>query len=349
MTFEGETMQVNPYDAYMGEATEDLANRIVMDAMNGVLRPTAPTKADKQLARTQALKDRIQELIQENKLQQREGASLYQTIYDLSLQLDKAQSRYETLRQNANRRVAEVRAEGAARAAEVKAAERARAEGLLEEQKQHYLDIAKRARERRERTTSRSKVRRLIDDLNRRLANPTEKKYVPQELIRLTVDVLSAIDTDSGRGGEKLAAKLERIRTMYDSYQKDPKYAAVYDEVAAEMLRDMCVKVGNTGLYQMNQDQLETVYKTLKALTHIIDTAVKVKIGTEERNAWEIAQEMTGETRQIPKAQKGWLKQHWLPAGLRPDVAFKRFAGFKKNSAWESVVRMLNDGQLKQT
>lgn len=349
MGFDGEEIQVNPYDAYIGEASEDLANRIVMDAMEGVLRPTAPTKADKQQARTQALRDRIQELKKDNKLQQREAASLYQTIYDLSLQLDRAQSRYESLRQASQRRLAQVRTEGAARAAEIKANERARAEGLLEEQKQHYLDIAKRARERRENTASRSKIRKLIDDLNRRLAKPTEKKYVPQELIRLTVDVLSVIDTDSGRGGEKLAAKLERIRTMYDSYQKDPKYSAVYDEVAAEMLADMCVKVADTGLYKMNQDQLETVYKTLKALTHIIDTAVKIKIGTEEYNAWEQAQEMTQETREIPKAQKGWLKQHWIPAGLRPSVAFNRFGGFKKNSAWSRAFRLLNDGQLKQT
>ena len=349
LSFDEGDIEVNPYDAYIGEASEDLANRIVMDAMDGVLRPTAPTRADKQQARTQALKDRIQQLKAENKLEQREAARLYQTIYDLSLQLDKAQSRYETLRQKAEYREAEVRRQGAARAAEIKATERARAEGLLEEQKQHYLDIAKRARQRRENTTSRAKIRRLIDELNRRLAKPTEKRYVPQELIRLTVDILSVIDVDSGRGGENFAQKLERLRTMYDSYQKDPRYAAVYDEVAAEMLRDMCVKIGDTKLYSMNESQLETVYNTLKALTHIINDAIKVRIGTEERNAFEVAQEMTGETRQIPKAQRGWLKQHLLPAMLDPLRAFRRFGGNKMNSAWESVARMLDQGQLKQT
>ncbi len=58
---------------------------------------------------------------------------------------------------------------------------------------------------------------------------------------------------------------------------------------------------------------------------------------------------MTAETRGIPKAQQGWLREHFLPAHLRADVAFRRFAGHKKGSTWEKVARMLNDGQLKQT
>ncbi len=342
-------MEVNPFEQYMGEAAEDLANRITMDAMDGVLRANEPTTADKQKARTKALQEQIQQLKAEKKLDAKEAASLYRTIYDLSVALDKAESRYTTLRTEADYRAAQLRAEGSARATEIQAKERERAARQIAELKKHYKEIEKRARERRNNTGVRRKIRDLIDDLNRRLAKPSEKKYVPTEFVRLTVDVLDMIDFDSGRGGDAFAQKIQQLRTMYDSYRQNPTYAAVFDDVAAEMLRDLSVKIGDTKLYEMNTEQLEAVYNTLKALTHIIDDAVKIRIGNEERNAFEVAQTMTQETRDIPKAQKGWAKQHYIPAHLRPDVAFRRFAGFKKNSAWESMCRMLNDGQLKQT
>lgn len=120
-------MEVNPFAQYMGEAMEYLANQITMDAMSGVLRQTELTTADKQKARTKALQEQIQELKAENKLSAREAASLYHTIYDLSIQLDKAESRYQTLRTEADYRAAQVRAEGAARATEIQAKERERA------------------------------------------------------------------------------------------------------------------------------------------------------------------------------------------------------------------------------
>lgn len=359
MTLEGETMHVNPYDAYMGEATEDLANRIVMDAMNGVLRPTAPTKADKQQARTQALKDRIQELIQENKLQQREGASLYQTIYDLSLQLDRAQSRYETLRQNANRRVAEVRAEGAARAAEVKASERARAEGLLEEQKQHYLDIAKRARERRENAVSvrtyRSRIMKLYKDFVRQIQHPTEAKHIPPQLMQQAAAILSALNMDNSRegskAGQKLKEKLATLKATYDGIQKDPDFraAAAYDPIVSEMMQTMIDQVGDTPINQMSVQQLEIVYNVLKAMQVTAKNAMKIQLGNEERDAYQASVQMTNETRSSPNKAGTGLFARWLNSQLSPERMFNRLGGNHKNSMWSKVYQMLNGGQLKST
>lgn len=341
-------IEVNPFEQYMGEAVEEIANRIVMDAMSGVLRPTEPTSADKQRARTQALRDQIIQLRDENKLERREGAHLYNTIYDLSMQLDKAESRYKSLRQEADYRTAQVRAEGRARAAEIKAAERERAAGQVAALKEHYREMQRNARQRREDADTRRKIRKLIDELNARLKNPTEKRHIPRELVQQSIEVLRMIDLDNGRS-ESLTERLATIRTMYEGYQNNPTYAIVYDDITAEMLKNLAETIGNTKLLNMSQAQLDAVYEALKSLNHVIHESINVRIGNEERSAYELAQEMTEETRQIPKAQKGWVKGKYLPAHLRADVAFRRFAGFKKNSAWEAMCRVLNDGQLRQT
>lgn len=359
MTFDDVSLQVNPYDAYMGEASEDLANRIVMDAMEGVLRPTAPTKADKQQARTQALKDRIQELKTEQKLSQREAASLYQTIYDLSLQLDRQQSRYETLRQGAERRVAQVRAEGSARAAEIKAKERARADDLLAEQKKHYLDIAKRARERRETAISvrtyRQRIMKLYKEFVREIQHPTETKHIPPQLMTQATGILAALNMDNSREGSKagqiLKEKLAALKVAYDAIQRDKDFrsAAVYDPIISEMMQTMIEQVGDTPINQMSEQQLEIVYNVLKAMKTTASKAMKIQLGNEERDAYQTSVQMTNETRSSPNKAGTGLFARWFNSQLSPERMFHRLGGYHKNSTWSKVYQMLNGGQLKST
>ena len=340
----GEGLTVNPFEQYMGEATEALTNDIIKDALDGIMRP-ATTDADRWKSRREFLNAQIKDLKKQGALQDKEAARLWATVADLSLQLDKADSKYKTLQAEANYRAEQLKIEGRQRAVEIRAAEREKAAEQVQALKDYYARMA----QKRANTGTRRQIRKMVDDLNARLARPSENKHVPRELVQQTVDVLRMIDYDSGRGGEKFAERIAKIRNMYDSYQNNETYAVAYDEVTAEMLKNLAVAVDGKSLYQMDEQQLDTVYTTLKSMIHVIDNAVKVRIGNEERNAFDVSREMTQETRAIGKEQKGWLRQHFLPAHLRADVAFNRFGGFKKNSAWQAAARMLNDGQLKQT
>lgn len=272
VVLEGEALEVNPFEAYMGEAVEDMANRIVMDAMSGVLRPTVPTKADKQQARTQALKDQILELKAENKLEQREAARLYQTIYDLSVQLDKAESRYETLRQEADYRATQIRAEGAARAAEIKARERARANDLLKEQKEHYLEMAERAKERREESAGVTKYRKQVEKqankLYEMLMTNSNDLHVPEVLKAPLGEFLESLDFSSKRslaGGtetkadQKFGARLLRLQQMLENQQR-------YID------GDQNVKSDLGGYIDVSSDMLEY----LRNVSEMITTALNV-------------------------------------------------------------------------
>ena len=340
--------EVNPFTQYEGEATEYLANRIVFDAMNGIMRPEPATDADRVQSRMDAVRETVAEQVRQGNISKARGDQIIEIAERPLAELDAATTIYQKVNRYAEARMAQVQAEGKARAAEIKAKERAKANEKIAALRDHYQAAAKKARQGRQNTASRGKIRKLINELNAKLAKPSENRYVPLELVQVTIDVLEMIDVDTGRSA-RVAEKLADIRAMYEGYKTDPKYSVVYDETVADMLDNLALTIRGAKLAEMNEQQLDAVYQTLKSLNHVISHAVNVKIEGEERSAYEVSREMTAETRDIPKAQTSWLKNKWLVSHLRADVMFDRFGGFKKNSAWSQVGRMLNDGQLKQT
>lgn len=203
------------------------------------------------------------------------------------------------------------------------------------------------------RRDTRRKVEKLAKELQRRVLKPSEKRYIPADLMRQTVDVLQAINLDSSRpgtkSGEALRARLLEMQDRYRALETDETYkSASYDPTVAEMLKNMVQTVGDTPINKMTAAQLESVYNTLRAMTHVIQTGIKVKIAGEERDAWEVAHDMTRETRSVNKPKDSRLNG-WLNLQLSAERMFRRLGNYTKNSAWEKVYRMLNDGQLKMT
>lgn len=291
-------IEVNPFERHMGEAVEEIANRIVMDAMSGVLRPTEPTSADKQRARTQALRDQILQLRDENKLERREAGRLYQTIYDLSLALDKSESKYESLRQAADYRTAQMMAEGRARATEAKAKERERAARQISALKEHYKEVNQQAKERREESAGITKYRKQVDKkakaLYDLLLTNSNDKHVPQALKEPLAEFLETLDFSSRRklngGAEtrndaKMGTKLQKLQQLLDRQQhviegaedKTDDDLDSYLDIAPDMLdylREMNEKVTaamDTGrdftINQMSAEELKGLSKLLSNLT----------------------------------------------------------------------------------
>lgn len=306
----------NPFAQDQDQITAELANTILGDAISENLRQVAPTLADKQQAKIKALQAR-------NK------------------------ARMDALRQQKNERIADVYRKGIAMRDQALAKERAAKYEKIEALKKHYAAKEQRAAERRNNSRIRVKIRKLINDLNARLKSPNQKKYVPVEFVQATVDLLNMINLDTGRS-ESLSAKLGQIRNMYDSYKQNDTYSVAYDETMSDMLKELAAKIGDTPLHKMTADQLGSVYNALKSLHYVINNAVKVRIMEDEYNAFDLSRTMTQETRSVPKAQSNAFTK-WLTAHLRADVMFSRLGGFVKNSTWDLMARMLNDGQLKQT
>ena len=200
----------------------------------------------------------------------------------------------------------------------------------------------------------RKRIDKLWKELNARVTNPSEKKRIPVELMQQTLDVLEALNMDTSRegskAGEKLRAKLDSLQARYRELQNDPDFrrAAVYDAQVAEYLTNMIAQVGDTPINKMSVAQMETVLETLKAMVYTANRALKLKLGEQELEAYEVSKAMTRETRSVEKPKTGFLST-WINAQLSPERMFNRLGGYSKDSYWGKVYGMLNEGQLKQT
>ncbi|MBQ6398195.1 MAG: hypothetical protein IJI06_08635 [Oscillospiraceae bacterium] len=225
-------MEVNPYEQYMGEAVEHLANQISMDVLNGMLRPTPPTDADRAKTRRDELNRHIKELVAENKMQKKEAAELWATISTLSQALDKAEAQYETLKADSEARTMQIFAEGKARETEIQARERARAAEKIQALKEHYKEVEQNAQERRKESAGISKYReqvfRKAGKLREMLIKNDDKLHVPEVLKAPLAAFLESLDftsTRALRGGAEtnadraFAANLQKIQQILSNQQ----------------------------------------------------------------------------------------------------------------------------------
>lgn len=288
-----ETMTVNPFDAYMGEAVEAIANNIAFRVMNdNVLRPMLPAEAEKALddleaagaenaelrkkfdqatARGEILKDELERLKQEGKLSKGELVELRDQVYDLTEALKKANNEYAILQKESEERIAQVREEGAAKVAQVRAKERERAAKQIQGLKDHYQEIQQKAKERREESASfrkyRDRVQKKAKDLYELLMTNSDKKHVPEVLKKPVAEFLESIDFTSKRqlrGGDETRADRDfgaRMRALERALSGQQDYIDGTGEVQADL----------GGYVDISQENLQFLRDTIQ----MIDTALK--------------------------------------------------------------------------
>lgn len=288
-----ETMTVNPFDAYMSEAVEAIANNIAFRVMNdNVLRPMLPAEAEKALddleaagaenaelrkkfdqatARGEILKDELEQLKQEGKLSKSELVELRDQVYDLTAALKKANNEYAILQKESEERIAQVREEGAAKVAQVRAKERERAAKQIQGLKDHYQEIQQKAKERREESASfrkyRDQVQKKAKDLYELLMTNSDKKHVPEVLKKPVAEFLESIDFTSKRqlrGGDETMADRDfgaRMRALERALSGQQDYIDGTGEVQADL----------GGYVDISQENLQFLRDTIQ----MIDTALK--------------------------------------------------------------------------
>ena len=253
----------------------------------------------------------------------------------------------KTLRESQRRKIKEAKAKAVDQKRKELLRQRERFNEKEKNIREEYREQRQRTTERRTRTEFRYQIRKLTDTFKQRLVKPSENKYVPRQLIAQTVDVLNAIDLDTGRS-EAMTQQFALLRSQYDMLKDDAVSGAIYDETVSTMLRDLTTTIGDTPFMDMSTTQLKSIYNTLKALDTVIRNSVKMVNTDFKINAYQIGEKLIMETRAVPKT-KGSLFSTWVQAGLRPQAMFNRLAGFVKNSYWSQLGEMLNNGQLRQT
>lgn len=323
----------NPFAGYEGEAVDVITDQIFGAALGEELRQTAPTMADKHREEIIRTKDKYARKLEETREKDRE--------------------RLERLRDEKNARIAAIKESSRVRLDESIARERAKKWEKVEALREFYREKEKRAVTRRkERTAStelRHKIRKLHSEMTRRLLRPTENKYVPENLVKSVANLLEAVNLDSGRSS-KMTDAFNELNLQYHKLAENTKTADMVDPVVQDMLDklgDRLTELKGASIFAMNSRDLKMIYDTMRAVDHTTRATVRLINYQTEKDAYEIAEGMIGETRAakrvLPAAKK------WLFASMRAESFFKRMAGYAINSNWSMLYDMLDKAQLKQT
>lgn len=337
---------------------ELLTNALMSVAQNDVER--------EYLAKYQS---QIEELNEKNK----QVADLKRQIHDISFtkgadrsQLTALNNRVKIIEeqiQRADKKILKLEATKALKdvVAREKSAAIKKAQAQGRENLKNYKD-KKRASEIRE------GIRKLQKDMTKSLLYPTDKNYIPPDLVKSMIDVCNAIDFGTDRttpdGGktkaqlkrEKVKDSLNNLKTQYDKLKtlSDPTFKSEYDEAMSEELIQLVELIGDSRVKDMTYTQLEAVYNSLKTIKGILHDA-KYQIGTDEkRSNAEIGMNIINEQRQIDRKKKGLKKLGQKYADgiawntVSPMRNILRMSGYDKNSELYHLAEELNKGQRKK-
>lgn len=197
-----------------------------------------------------------------------------------------------------------------------------------------YQESREKAREGREKTDMRHKIKDIVKELNSLLLNPTAKKHIKEELRKEVADALSAINMDTVDAdarvakynaliaresdpdiiaeltktrdniqlqGEKLKDKLIALQNAYKKIKasEDIELSMSYQEVIHNSIENVTDKVGNTPIRNMTLEQLEMVYDLFKMIRTTIRDANKAFNAKKGETIMQMAEAVNDQVRTV--------------------------------------------------
>lgn len=272
---------------------------------------------------------------------------------------DRAQAKYDKERARLYQRIREVREQGNERVERTKreytersrkAIERmqARQEREIQKLKDRQREVRQNERERRDVTAVWHKIQKLGANFRQMVEHPAQAatKHAPRELAKVLQSVADVFYTENRRRSDTTVnAAIQNLIVQFDAL-KDTDQGIYYDPMLAELNRAAEKNLLNIPANQMTSEQVNAVYRMLKAHMKNITNANKFVTGKWAKGIWETGRDWSREVDGASPVMKGWTGD-FLNWQLRPDSFFKRISGFVKNSVGERVQKMFSDGTEK--
>lgn len=144
----------------------------------------------------------------------------------------------------------------------------------LKAQKEKYLGKEKARSQRQKERERRAQIMRHAKALSKKLLKPSDKQHIPDTFMKTVATVLDSVDLSSSKHKDTNRTKaFQELRLAYEEIKKqgeslviDPDLMDNISEV--EAMRD-------TPIQDLNLSQLETIWKTIRAVEASITTANK--------------------------------------------------------------------------
>lgn len=204
----------------------------------------------------------------------------------------------------------------------------------------------------RQRSTYANRIRRNVADLQNRLNNPSENKFVPRQLVLATVDLCEAINLDTGRS-EKMAEKLTLLHHLYGEMKVDEDYAKAseYDDHTKASIERLQFIFSDRDITRLTTTELQEVDELVAQIHHQVVNAGKLLREGQSKDAYEMAEKAIEEINASvgrKNNELGKFVNKYETFSLNANRMFRRMSGYKTNSVLEQLGSDLNEGQHKQ-
>lgn len=152
---------------------------------------------------------------------------------------------------------------------------------------------------------------------------------------------------------DRAMAKLQKMKAAYDAMKTDGRYQMTYDETVADMMNDMMGRLTETlekgDIWQLGNDDLNTVYQTLRAVQYTITEANKAFSMGKGKEISGIAEKMAGEMKQVNHKMPGMqaTAQRYMMWQMAPDTFFDYICGHIKDNEGQVIQKAFAKGTEK--
>ena len=232
-----------------------------------------------------------------------------------------------------------------------------------------YQDARKKAIENRYSSDVRAKIRAFKAKLEKSLLKPTDRQYVPIDLIKAMVEVCDLIDTDTelykhdgsiNVAQERRNLTKEKLQNLKDEYEKlkthsDPIYAGEFDEMVYTYLTELRDGFSGKNLKEMTLDELRGMYEILRAIEETLQDARKLIGWGDAENVYEAGDAIISEQNQITQSRKGGkrnaaqiARDKSLNLSLSPVRNVERMSGYHEDSYLLKLFKRFEQGIRKK-
>ena len=260
-------------------------------------------------------------------------------------------------------------AKAAQRGREALAEYKAKVEAQQKETAEKWRESRKKAVEQRKSSYVLGKIKAFKARLESSLLSPTDRRYVPIDLIKAMVEVCDLIDTDTdlykadgsiNKAQEKRNLTKERLQNLKDEYEKlknhsDPIYAGEFDEMVYAYLTELRDKFSGKSLKEMSLDELTEMYEILRGIEETLQDARKLIGWGDAENVYEAGDAIVSEQNQITESRRKGkrnavqkARDASLNLSLSPVRNVERMSGYHEDSFLLKLFKKFEQGIRKK-
>lgn len=207
------------------------------------------------------------------------------------------------------------------------------------------------AAESRQMTILRNRIKNIVNDLSKRITNPTEGHHVPVGLVNATIDVLQNIDLNTGKS-VNMAEKLEKLSKAYEAVRKGygEEVNPDYDETLQNMINRLGEMFKGRSIAKLSQTELEEVFNICKALQTQIRNASKLIDSEIKKNIYDAGKNIIEDvraTKGVGDTKLANFANAYITTSENAERFFNRLSGYKDDSTLNKLYQDLNEGSHK--